>query len=179
VETSSSGHAPIYLWILPLPPRGSGIMMPTSSLLLKINDHTTVWLKGYRSATAGAWGAFVGETCLHEREQFAFTQDSTSLAYQIQEWKYSCTYCHQWKWVLASKERPFDDRCFLSREPHSWQCRYVPSLSVADSTNTKYLGKCICKTNCRIRKVSEKRERKYFSFLFFRTSNVTLPTTQR
>ena len=40
---------------------------------------------------------------------------------------------------FAFKEIPFNERCFLNREPHSSQRRYDPSLSVADITNTKYV----------------------------------------
>ena len=83
---------------------------------------------------------FLERDHFHEREQFAFTQDSTSLAYQTHEWNYSWTNCSQCKWVLVCKEIPHNERSFLSRDSHSWQYRYVPSLSVTDITNTKYVG---------------------------------------
>ena len=79
------------------------------------------------------------------REQLA--REGTIRFYAKQYWprvsdkksNYSYTWCRQWKWVLACKEMPFDERRFLSREPHSWQGRCVPSLSAADITNTKYV----------------------------------------
>jgi hypothetical protein len=71
---------------------------------------------------------------------------------------------------FVCKEIPFDERSLFSRETYSWQCRYVPSLSVVDNTNTKYV--CVRvylrnKPSDKKRFGSGKRKRKYFFFSVF------------
>ena len=116
----------------------------TPSLLLKINS-TQSTTQGYVQPAAGTWSGVRARRTACEREQFAFTQNSTGLVIRCKNEIILVPDAHQWKWVLTCREIPFDERRFLSREPHSWQCRHVPSLSATDTSN-KYVGTvCIWK----------------------------------
>jgi hypothetical protein len=57
----------------------------------------------------------------------------------------------------------------------------LPSAQQTVQTRSTYPYECICKTSRRIRNVLARKKEKenIFCFLFFRATNVTLPTTQR
>ena len=147
--------------------------MVISSLLLKINEHTTISRKGSSTARA-AWGRVLGEnerartrgTILFSGKQYCRTHREQERELSFTEGNSSCTSHHKViseKWLLRNT---FGQKAFS--QPRARTLDDV-GMSLASAQQTQA-------TSTQVLFVLKKRKRKYFFFSVFRA---TLPTTQR
>jgi hypothetical protein len=134
--------------------------------LIENQQHTTVWLKGYRyaaSATTVVQKPFIEGYFQASKNSFSVMTIGTRTS------SFLCLLREASTVLRKSKLFPLEQLVSF-QETHSWQCRYVPSLIVADSTNTKYVCVRVYLQNNpsdKKRFGSEKRKRKYFFFSVF------------